>query len=107
MNASLTSRRPRARKSTASASNIPAEFPTAPIAEIACGRFGTKGSDQVDRPMVPQSVTPRVSRREQHGDFSTGGRGRLCGEMVPVSVDLGGPLGISEISVDLHIISRI
>ena len=69
----------------------PSEFPTAPIAETFGGRFDTEGSGQVDRPTVRQSAAPKVSRRELHGELSTGDRGRLCGELVPVSVDLEQP----------------
>src|SRR5262249_10214115 len=91
MNASLTSRRPSTRKSAASARICPSEFPTAPIAEIFCGRFGTEGSGQGDRPPVRPSAAPRVFRREQDGEIAKGDRGRLSDERALESVDLVQP----------------
>jgi len=61
----------------------PSECPTAPIVEIFCGKFGTEGSSQVDRP-----TGAPVSRREQDDELATGGRGRLYDERALVSVDL-------------------
>jgi len=71
----------------------PSEFPTAPIAEIVGGKFGMEGNVQADRPMGRQYAEPLGSRQEQDADLSTGDRGRLYGEMVPVSADLEQPIG--------------
>ena len=69
----------------------PVEFPTAPIAEIFCGRFGTEGSGPAERPTVRQSAAPRVSRREQDGEVATGDRGHLYDEEALGSGDLAQP----------------
>ena len=69
----------------------PSEFPTAPIAEISCGRFGTEGSGQVNRPTVLQSAAPRVSRRERRDVLSTGDPDGLLVGKAQVSVDLRQP----------------
>ena len=70
----------------------PSEFPTAPIAEIVCDRFDMAGSDQVGRPTVHQSATPRVFRLERHGELSMGDHGHPCGVSVRESMGPAAPI---------------
>jgi hypothetical protein len=92
MNASLTSTRPCAANPQPAPQIYPSEFPTAPIAEIVYCRFGTVGTDRVDRPTVHQSAAPRVSRRERPAEVSTDDHGGLSAETALGSMDLVQPI---------------